>query len=272
MFKDPGNESGRTGMSMQKVMALTLCALILAAAGCKKTASSGGEETATRTYVTIDPDTAGTISGTIHFTGKAPARVLIDMGQDPACALADANYSEQYVVHDGGLQNVFIYVKDGLGNKLYAPPSEPVVMDQKGCRFVPHVIGVMAGQPVKFTNSDSTMHNVHMTPAISTNQTVDLSEPPSGPGEMRTLGSPELMIPVRCNNHPWMEAFINVTANPFYAVSDENGRFTIKGLPPGTYTLVANHEVLGTQTATITVTSKQTSAQDFTFGRADSKK
>jgi plastocyanin len=254
-------------MPIRKILGIALCTLVLAGTGCKKTGTSGSsEESETKNYVTIDPATAGTVSGTIHFAKKAPPRVQIDMAQDPACALADSNYSEQYMVHDGGLQNVFVYVKDGLGNKLYAPPSEPVVVDQKGCRFNPHVIGVMAGQPVKFTNSDNTMHNVHMIPTISTNQTVDLSEPPTGNGEMRTLVTPELMIPVRCNNHPWMEAFINVAANPFYTVSDENGHFTITGLPPGTYTIVADHEVLGTQTATVTVTSKQTSTQDFTYG------
>jgi plastocyanin len=253
-------------MSMQRILGVTLCALALAGAGCRKT--TAGAEGPAKVYATIDPSTAGTISGTIHFAGKAPVRVQIDMGQDPVCALSDANYAEQYVVHDGGLQNVFIYVKDGLGNKLYPAPSEPVVIDQKGCRFIPHVIGVMAGQPVKFTNSDSTMHNVHMTPTINTNQTVDLSEPPNGTGEMRTLGTPELMIPVRCNNHPWMEAFINVAGNPFYAVSDADGHFTIKGLPPGTYTIVADHEVLGTQTATVTVGTKQTATHDFTYSKS----
>jgi plastocyanin len=253
-------------MSMKRTLGIALCTLALAGAGCRKTASSGGDQGAAKTYVTIDPSTAGTISGTIHFAKKAPPRVLIDMGQDPACSLADANYSEQYVAHDGGLQNVFIYVKDGLGNKVYAPSSTPVVVDQKGCRYIPHVVGVMAGQPVKFTNSDNTMHNVHMTPTISTNQTVDLSEPPNGSGEQRTLVTPELMIPVRCNNHPWMEAFLNVVANPFFAVSDADGHFTITGLPPGTYTVVADHEALGTQTATVTVGSKQTSNLDFTYG------
>ena len=255
-------------MSIQRTMGIALCALVLAGAGCKKNADEG----ATKNFVTIDAATAGSISGTIHFTGKAPARVQIDMAQDPACAFAETNYSEQYVTHDGGLQNVFVYVKDGLGNKVYAAPSEPVVVDQKGCRFAPHVIGVMAGQPIKFTNSDATMHNVHMTPTISTNQTVDLSEPPNGSGEMRTLATRELMIPVRCNNHPWMEAFINVALNPFYAVSDADGHFNIKGLPPGTYTVVADHEVLGTQTATITVAAQQTAKQDFSYAAGDAKK
>jgi len=242
-------------------MTAALCSLLLFGAGCKKKESAS----AAGAYTTIDASTAGTITGTIHFSGKPPERIAIDMAQDPVCSAADANRTEQYVVNDGGLQNVFIYVKDGLGNKLYAPSQEPAVIDQKGCRFVPHVVGVQAGQPVKFTNGDSTMHNVHFTPQTSTNQAVDISQPPNGAGEMRTLPTPELMIPVRCNNHPWMEAFINVAANPFFAVSGPDGHFTIKGLPPGTYTVVALHEKLGQQTASVTVNSKQTANQDFTY-------
>jgi len=249
-------------MLIRKIMTTAaLCTLLLLGAGCKKKESAS----AAGAYTTIDPETAGAITGTIHFAGKPPERIAIDMAQDPVCSAADNNYTEQYVVHDGGLENVFVYVKDGLGNKLYAPTQDPVVIDQKGCRFVPHVVGVQAGQPVKFTNSDSTMHNVHFTPQISTNQAVDISQPPNGTGEMRTLPTPELMIPVRCNNHPWMEAFINVASNPFFAVSDADGHFTIKGLPPGTYTIVAVQEKLGQQTATVTVGSKQTANQDFTY-------
>jgi plastocyanin len=240
-----------------------LCALLLAAAGCKS-ASTGTQQPA-KNYTTIDWANAGTITGTIHFSGKAPDRIQIDMGQDPVCSLAPTNLTEQYLVQNGGLENVFIYIKDGLGNKAYAPTSTPVVMDQKGCRFVPHVIGVMAGQPIKFTNSDATMHNVHMIPTLSTNQTVDISQPPNGPGDTRMLSTPELMIPVRCNNHPWMEGFINVVSNPFYAVSDADGHFEIKGVPPGTYTIVADHEQLGQKTATITISPQHTTVVDITY-------
>jgi plastocyanin len=256
-------------MLTQRMMAAALCTLLLAGAGCKKSDSRAGSEPAqTAAITTIDWNTAGTISGTIHFAGKAPERVEIDMAQDPVCGVSPANSTEQYVVHQGGLKNVFVYVKDGLGNRVYPAPADPVVVDQKGCRFDPHVIGVMVGQPVKFTNSDPTMHNVHMTPQIGGNQTTDISQPPNGAGEMRTLATPELMIPVRCNNHPWMEAFINVASNPFFAVSDADGHFTIKGLPPGSYTIVADHEVLGQQTATVTVAAKQTSTQDFTYQKS----
>jgi plastocyanin len=252
-------------MSIQKkMMTVALCTLLLASAGCKKKAGAGAGQAA-GVYTTIDANTAGTISGTIHIAGEAPKRVEIDMAQDPVCSAADANYSEQYVVQDNALTNVYVYVKDGLGNKLYSPSADPVVIDQKGCRFTPHVVGVMAGQPVEFTNSDPTMHNVHMTPQIGTNQSVDISQPPNGSGERRTLSTPELMVSVRCNNHPWMEAFINVAANPFFAVSGADGHFTIKGLPPGTYTIVTVHEKLGQKTATVTVGSKQTTTQDFTY-------
>lgn len=231
--------------------------------GCKSK-PSGSTESAGQ-YTQIDWNTAGTISGTIHFSGKMPAPALIDMAQDPACSLGPNNYSEQYVGKNGNLGNVFVYVKDGLGNKLYPAPSSPIVIDQKGCRYIPHVVGVVVGQQVRFTNSDPTMHNVHVVPSVGANQTVDISQPPNGDPESRVFSQPELMIPVRCNNHPWMQAFVNVVMNPFFAVSNEDGHFEIKGLPPGTYTIVADHEVLGQQTATVPVGAKQTASQDFTF-------
>jgi plastocyanin len=251
---------------MRSVMkaAISACLMLIAIDGCKRARNETSPE-AKPAFTQIDWNTAGTVSGTIHFSGKMPARVEIDMAQDPACSFSAANYTEQYVGKNGNLENVFIYVKDGLGNKVYPAPSTPVVMDQKGCRYTPHVVGAMVGQPVNFTNSDPTMHNIHMLPTVSGNQTVDISQPPNGVAESRVFSQPELMMSVRCNNHPWMQAFINVVKNPFYAVSDADGHFEIKGLPPGTFTLVAVHEILGQQTATVTVGSKQTAAQDFTF-------
>jgi plastocyanin len=253
-------------MTYRTYAVLLMTGVLLAGAGCKKQPISEGQPAATASYTQIDWNTAGTISGTIHYAKKLPPAVSIDMAQDPACNLGPTNFSEQYVGKNGGLQNVFIYVKDGLGNKLYVAPSTPVVMDQKGCRYSPHVVGVMVGQQVHFTNSDPTMHNIHMVPTVGGNQTVDISQGPNGEPQQHIFSQPELMIPVRCNNHPWMQAFINVAANPFFAVSDESGHFEIKGLPPGTYTVVADHEELGQKTATVTVAAKQTAAQDFTYG------
>jgi plastocyanin len=245
-------------------------ALMILGSGCQKASGPGGSApptTPSATYAQIDLNTSGTITGTVKFAKKAPPRIEIDMAQDPACSLsADPNFSEQYIVKDGRLRNVFVYVKDGLGNKIYPAPSTPVQLDQKGCRYIPHVVGVMAGQPVEFTNSDPTMHNIHTTAETPTNPEIDISQPPKGGTTQKVFAKPELMIPVRCNNHPWMNAFINVSPNPFYSVSDENGGFTIRGLPPGTYTLVADHEVLGQQTTQVTVGSRQTTTADFTYG------
>lgn len=246
-----------------KALMVAAASLTIMASGCKKQTT----ETAPKpSYTAIDWSNAGTIEGTVHYQGTPPKPIEIDMNQDPACTLGPTNYSEGYVVNHGGFANVFIYVKDGLGNRVYAPPTQPVDIDQKGCRYVPHVVGVMAGQPVRFTNSDPTMHNIHMTPTVGGNQAVDISQPPGHGQDERTFHQPELMIPVRCNNHPWMQAFINVAANPFYAVSDASGRYVIKGLPPGTYTLVADQENLGQKTATVVVGPKQTATQDFTYG------
>jgi plastocyanin len=247
---------------MKTITLLTtaLCAtLAVLTAGCKKTAPAV-------TYTQIDTTNGATITGTIHFTKKPPPPVEIDMAQDPACSMSGANMSEQYVVNKGGLANVFIYVKDGLGNKVYPITRAPLVIDQKGCRFTPHVSGAMVGQQVQFMNSDSTMHNVHMTPTVPGNDAFDVSQGPNSGPDTRQFHAPELMITLRCNNHPWMQAYLNVVSNPFFAVSDADGHYTIKGLPPGTYALVADQEQLGQQSATITVSAQQSAVQDFSYG------
>jgi plastocyanin len=235
--------------------------------GCKDKSGPAGEGQpgTTHTMAKIDWNTAGTISGTVKFSKKAPSPVEIDMAQDPVCGLASTNMSEQFVVHNGRLANVFVYIKDGLGNRMYPAPQKPIVLDQKGCRYVPHVIGIMIGQPVEYTNSDATMHNVHLMPQNSGNQSMDISQPPKGGTTSRVFSKPELMIPVRCNNHPWMQAFINVSDNPFFAVTDEKGNFEVKGLPPGTYTLGFVHESLGEKDVQVTIKSQQTTTQDFEF-------
>ena len=258
-------------MKMKSVLAGAACVLVMAA-GCKKQTAPAAPA---QHYTAIDWNDAGTIEGTIHVDGSAPKPIQIDMAQDPACTSGPANYTEGYVVNNGAMANVFVYVKEGLGDKVYAPPSQPVDLDQKNCRYIPHVVGVMVGQPVRFTNSDPTMHNVHMIPTIAGNDAVDISQGPNAGSDagrdQRTFHKPELMIPVRCNNHPWMQAFINVVPNPFYAVSDASGHFVIKGLPPGTYTIVADQENLGQKTATVTVAAKQTAKQDFTYSMAKSQ-
>jgi plastocyanin len=215
---------------------------------------------------TADVSTTGTIHGTVNFTGKAPERLRIDMSQDPVCSITGGeNLAEQYVVHGGKLANVYVYVKDGPGTAMNAAPqsSVPVVLDQVGCKYVPHVIAVMRGGTVEFRNSDGTMHNIHTLP--TGNPVVDVSQGAKGAPEQKRFDAPEIMMPVRCNNHPWMNAFINVSATPFFAVSDADGRFEIQGLPPGKYTLAAVHEKLGEQTITVEVASKEQAKAEFTY-------
>jgi Carboxypeptidase regulatory-like domain len=216
----------------------------------------------------LDPATLGTVSGTIQLSGKPPAPVKIDMSMDPVCSITGGdNFSEQYVVNDGKLANVYVYIKSGppAAMSATAPMPTPVVMDQVGCKYVPHVIALLRGGSVEFRSSDGTMHNIHTLPAAEGSQPIDISQGPKGPPQIKQFNQPEIMLPVRCNNHPWMNAFINVSATPFFAVTDADGHFNISGLPVGTYTLAAVHEKMGEQTMTVTVKPKATSKADFNF-------
>jgi plastocyanin len=265
-----GKNYSRVGLWLIPVVALAI-------AGCSKqsasTSSAAGNSNSPATPAAnaqIDSATAGSVSGTIRFNGKAPTPIVIDMAQDPACneGSTTPNMTEQYVVHVGRLANVFVYVKDGLGNRIYMPTKTPIVLDQKGCRYIPHVIGAMVGQPVEFRNSDHTMHNIHIVPPGSDDSSgFDISQAPMAGTEQHIFRNAGLMIPVRCNNHPWMEAFLNVVKSPFFAVSNADGAYEIQGLPPGTYTLVAVHEKLGTQSQQITIQSHQASTSNFAFSK-----
>jgi plastocyanin len=217
----------------------------------------------------FDPATLGSVSGVVRFAGKAPEPVRIDTSMDPACsAVGSGNvFSEQYVMHDGKLANVYVYVKSGpetiFGSSFSA--NDAVVLDQKGCVYAPHVIALQAGNFVEFRNEDATMHNVHTMPTVVGNQPVDLSEGPNGKPQTRQFKQAEAMIPVRCNNHPWMNAFINVSQTPWFAVTGADGRFTLKGLPAGQYVLGFVQEKLGEQDITVTVNPQAATAADETF-------
>ena len=218
--------------------------------------------------VQLDKAALGMVTGTIRFTGKAPEPVKIDMSMDPVCSMTAAdNFAEQYAVKDGKLGNVYVYIKSGPPAAMLTggPTPAPVVLDQVGCKYVPHVIAVVRGGSVEFRNSDSTMHNIHTMPTVVGSQPIDISQGPKGAPQVKQFNQPEVMIPVRCNNHPWMNAFINVSATPFFAVSDADGHFEIKGLPAGTYTLAAVHEKLGEQTMTVTVQAQKQGKADFSF-------
>ena len=247
-------------MQLKSLLPLLACAIAASVPGCKS-----GSLGPAKQYSQIDDAHGGTITGIVHFAGTAPAPIVIDMAQDPACAMSKDDMTESYVVNQGGLGGVLVYVESGLGNRTYPITRSPLIIDQKGCRFHPHVTAAMAGQQVEFTNSDPTMHNVHMDPTVAGNTAFDVSQGPHASPDSRYFHAQELMIPIRCNNHPWMHAYLNVLANPFFAVTDASGHFTIKGLPPGTYTLGAVQAKLGSQTAQVTVKADGVVQQAFRF-------
>lgn len=209
----------------------------------------------------IDPATAASVNGTVKFDGAAPKASNIDMSQDPACK--GQNQAENVIVAGGHLANVFVYVKEGLGNRTFDVPKDPVVLDQKGCRYHPHVLGVMIGQAVQIVNSDPTTHNIHPTP--KDNREWNESQAPQSAALEKTFAREEILLPVKCNQHPWMRMFINVVKNPFYTVTGPDGKFEIKGLPPGDYTLAFVQEKLGEQDQKVTLAAKDNKTVEVTF-------
>lgn len=209
----------------------------------------------------IDPATVATVSGTVKFDGAAPKASKIDMSQDSNCQ--GSNTVETVVVNDGKLANVFVYVKDGLGNRTFDVPKEPVTLTQSGCKYKPHVLGVMAGQSISIVNGDPTTHNIHPTP--KDNREWNESQAPQAAPLEKSFAREEILLPVKCNQHPWMKMYVNVVKNPFYAVTGPDGRFEIKGLPPGDYTLAFVQEKLGEQDEKVTLAAKDSKTVDVAF-------
>lgn len=214
----------------------------------------------------VDPATAATITGRVVVKGNVPKAEVVSMSGDPMCVRGTAGTAEtEYFVvsPDGGLDNVFVYVKNGLGDRKFPAPTTPVVLDQQGCRYVPHVIGVQVGQPLEVLNSDETLHNVHAVAQI--NEEFNVGQPLKGLKLTRTFLAREVMIPFKCDVHGWMNAYVGVMDHPFFAVSAGGGTFDLKTLPPGSYEIEAWHEKLGAQTLSVTVGEKETKEIAFTF-------
>jgi len=217
----------------------------------------------------------GTISGVVAYNGTAPAAKKIDTTADPACGKANPNLmTDDTIVTDGKLANVFVYIKEGtveggkkVGDYSWATPSNAVQLDQKGCHYNPHVMGVQTNQKISITNSDQTQHNIHPTPQL--NQEWNQTQANGAPPLEKSFNRAEVLIPVKCNQHPWMKAYIGVMKTPFFAVSGGNGSYEIKNVPPGTYTVVAWKEggAKGTEkTMQVTVAANGSAKADFAFG------
>lgn len=249
------------------------CLLLVAIAGC---GGGGGEKAAQQTPATQtpapggEPATAagggGTVKGAVQLAGQAPPMAKIKMDVEPHCKAhhgANPPTAESVVTNpDGTLRNVFIYVKEGLTGK-FQPPAEAVVIDQTGCTYIPHVMGIMVGQTFNIKNSDPLLHNIHSL--AKKNKQFNIGMPTKDMEIPKKFTDEEVMVRIKCDVHPWMEAWVGVLNHPFYSVTGDGGAFELKDLPAGTYTIEAWHEKYDTQTQSVTVKAGEATEVNFTF-------
>ena len=216
---------------------------------------------------------ASTITGTVTFDGKAPVLRAIAMDAEPVCAKKHSGPvpNEMLVLGNGNtMGNILVWVSKGLpAAKTWPVPTTPVVLDQNGCMYKPHVMGIMVGQAYRILNSDGILHNIHTLPKI--NPAFNRGQPATVKEMTTTFPKPEAIFQVKCDVHPWMNAFIAVFTHPFFSATGTDGKFTISGLDAGTYEITAWHEKLGTQTASVTVAANETKTQGFKFAVSGAK-
>jgi len=246
-------------LALPLVVALAACG-----GGAEESPPTGGED-ASGEPVGAQPTGGSTISGVVNFTGTAPDQDPIFMDAEPVCQekYPDGAFTETVVVNDNGtLQNVFLSVTEGLPDQEWAVSSDAVLLDQSGCSYIPHVLGVQTGQDIVIRNSDGILHNIHPMP--TNNRPFNLGQPV----EMETtrqFATSEIMIPVECDVHDWMLGYIGVVDHPFFAVTGTDGSFEISGLPAGDYVVEAWHELYGTQTISVSVPEDGTEQIEFTY-------
>jgi plastocyanin len=223
--------------------------------------------------ISIWPGAAGagsSITGTVTFSGTAPNLRPIAMDAEPVCAKKHTTPApnEALVLGSGNtMGNILVWVSKGLpAGKTWPAPKTPVVLDQNGCMYKPHVMGIMVGQPYKILNSDGILHNIHTLPKV--NSSFNKGMPGTLKEATTTFDKPEDVFHVKCDVHPWMSAYIGVFTHPFFSATGTDGKYTISGLDAGTYEITAWHEKLGTQTASVTVGASGTKTQDFKFSVA----
>jgi len=251
-------------------LGLSLAVSVAACGGSGTSSTSGSTSSPAGTPAgqKVDSATAGNINGMVTIDGTAPKNEAIKMNADPVCQKENTTpqFQETYMVGSDGksLANVFVYVKDGLGSYVFDTPTDAVRIDQKDCRYHPHVFGLRVGQPLEITNSDPTLHNIHALPKA--NPEFNTAQPIQNMKTTHTFDKPEVMVPFKCEVHGWMNAYVGVVDNPYYAVTSDDGKFSLKGLPPGTYTVEAWQEKLGPMTQSVTIAASETKNDvNFTF-------
>lgn len=210
---------------------------------------------------------AGDIVGKITLNGKPPSEKEIKFDADPKCKAQHSTTAttQHYEVDaNGGLANVFVYVKDGLGSKKFPPPTQSVVLEQSKCLYQPYVLGIQTGQTLVIENSDDTLHNVHALTAPGKNPEFNIGQPMKGMKSEKKFTKPEVFVKFKCDVHPWMFAYMGVVDHPFFAVTGADGSYKINGLPDGEYTLAAVHPKAGEKTMKVKVAGGEIKA-NFVF-------
>lgn len=240
------------------------CLLVFALMGCGGDGdgdTSDGDETE---QTASGPQGSAAISGTVHFEGTAPERSELETNRECQDLRESPPLSEEVVVNDNEtLKWTFVYIKEGLDDAEYSAPSEPVVLDQDGCMYKPHVLGVQASQPLLIRNSDPFQHNINAQAEV--NRPFNFSQPVEGMENERTFQEPEVMVRIKCDVHGWMEAWAGVVGHPFHSQTGDEGTYTLDNLPAGEYVVEAWHQEYGAQTETVTVEEDTSASVDFTF-------
>jgi plastocyanin len=244
---------------------LVLCAWM---AGCGgSTTPEAKKETPAPAAAPVAVPDAGTISGKITFAGERPKPRPLSMDATPVCAKMHTGpilAEDVIIAGDGALKNTFVWIKSGLAARDYPVPATPVKLDQVGCVYTPHVVGVMVNQTLEISNSDDTNHNIHPMPRV--NREWNESQPPKGEVKVKKFDKEEVPpIMFKCNVHPWMRAWVGVVSHPYFAVTDAAGKFELKDVPPGDYVLGAWHERFGAMEMNVKVEPKAAAAASFTF-------
>ncbi|MCS7024414.1 MAG: carboxypeptidase regulatory-like domain-containing protein [Bryobacteraceae bacterium] len=254
-----------------------LAVTLVVAGGCQGNKSSSdsargkdGDKRPAPQYFRVDRATASRLQGVVRFQGNPPARKRLTMDSEADCQKLHRGPVYEETVRlgkDRRLANAFVYIQKGLEGKTFEPPAEAVVLEQKGCQFIPRVVGIRTGQTLRVKNSDPVSHNVHPMP--KNNRDWNQQQPPLGPDLNRRFAFPEVMIPVKCNIHAWMKSYIGVLDHPYFAITAEDGAFSLDNVPPGDYVVAAWHEATGEKQVAITLGASETKTVDFVLTSAN---